>query len=428
MARAVLPAAVWAEAIAFAEGLFDELDRRTRGPDGVTRASWGEGEQAAHDLVAAAARDLGLTVSTDAAGNLFMTMAGRDAEAPAWFTGSHLDSVPCGGNFDGAAGVVAGLAALHAFRAHGLVPARNVTVLATRGEEGSSWFSGPHKSHFGGRAALGQLSAAEMDAARSVVDGRSLAQMIADAGFDPKGAAEAPSIRPEMAHGFVELHIEQGPVLDRRAVPVGIVSGIRGTRRARDARAEGAHAHSGAVPREYRRDALLAAAAFAGALEARWEDWLAQGRDMVATLGRFSTDPAQASLTKVPGLVTFTLDIRSEDEALLRDAEDFVVAAARDIGAQRGVAIDLGRIDRAAPATMSPDLRGRLRDLAAELGIPAIDLASGGGHDAANFALAGIPTAIIFVRNPNGSHHPDEDMPIADFGQGARLLAALLAD
>jgi N-carbamoyl-L-amino-acid hydrolase len=225
----------------------------------------------------------------------------------------------------------------------------------------------------------------------------------------------------------VELHIEQGPVLTRRDMPVGIVSGIRGTIRARDARVVGVHAHSGAVPREYRRDALLAAVEFAAALERRWGEWLAEGRDMVATFGKFSTDPAQASLTKVPGLVTFTLDIRSEEETLLDAAESFVRSQAAAIGERRGVTVDLGRIDRAAPALMTPALRARLKEQAGALGIPAIDIASGGGHDAANFAAAGIATVMIFVRNPNGSHHPDEDMAMADFAQAARLLTALLA-
>jgi beta-ureidopropionase / N-carbamoyl-L-amino-acid hydrolase len=417
---------VWAESVAFGATLFHRLDVATRLPAGVMRQSYGPGEQAAHDLVTEAARGLDLDVQTDAAGNLNMTLPARNGSGPGWLTGSHLDSVPSGGNFDGAAGVVAGLVVIHAFRRAGIQPETDITVIATRGEEGSSWFSGPHKSHFGGRAALGQLSADEMNAAKSVVDGRSLAQMIRAVGFDPDlVAAGPPAIVPASFRGFVELHIEQGPILDHRNVPAGIVSGIRGTLRARNAVAHGAYSHSGAVPREFRRDAVFAASEFAMALEAQWDRWLTQGRDVVCTLGRFHTDPEQHSLTKVSGEFRFTLDIRSEESELLAEADRFVRQTAEGIGERRRVRIDLGSIDRSPPAVMSADLRASLRACTDRLGIAALDLASGGGHDAANFAAAGIPTAMIFVRNPNGSHHPDEDMSITDFGCGARLLAEL---
>lgn len=419
--------AVWTDSVGFGAELFERLDSATRLPTGVMRPSYGPGEQTAHDLVAKAARELHLDIRTDAAGNLLMTRPGRDSAAPGWLTGSHLDAVPGGGNFDGAAGVIAGLVALHAMRRAGVEAEADITVIATRGEEGSSWFSGPHKSHFGGRAALGRLSAEEMNAATSVVDGRSLAQMMRAAGFDPERvAAGASPFTPVSLGGFVELHIEQGPVLDGRNMPCGIVSGIRGTVRARNAVVHGAYAHSGAVPRENRRDAVFAASEFATALEAQWERWLAQGQDVVCTLGRFHTDSEHHSLTKVSGEVRLTLDIRSEDSEVLAEAEDFVLQAAKTIEERRRLRIDLGRIDHAPPAVMSVDLRARLRRCADRLGINALDLASGGGHDAANFAAAGIPTAMIFVRNPNGSHHPDEAMSIADFGSGARLLAELL--
>src|SRR5204863_2459347 len=116
---------------------------------GVTRASWGEGEEYAHRLLAKSARELGLEVSSDPAGNLYMTLPGRDRAAPAWFVGSHLDSVPEGGNFDGAAGVIAGLVAIRALKAAGIEPACDITVMGVRGEETGSWFTGPHGGHLG---------------------------------------------------------------------------------------------------------------------------------------------------------------------------------------------------------------------------------------------------------------------------------------
>lgn len=417
----------WAESVAFASRLFDELDAATRTPAGIERRTYGEGEQRAHDLAARAAAELDLETATDAAGNLYLTYPGRDRTAPGWVTGSHLDSVPAGGNFDGAAGVVAGLAALHAFRTAGARPACDVTVMATRAEEGSSWFEGPHKSHFGSRAALGQIAEPEMRAARQVDDGTSLYDCIAAAGFDPAAiVSQPPYVTPERVRGFIEVHIEQGPVLVEQAVPVGLVTGIRGTLRARNARAVGAYAHSGAVPRQYRKDALFAAVGLAARVEDRWSQWLRDGRDAVCTFGRFHTDPEQHGLTKVPGEVRFTVDIRSQDRELLEEAALFLQELAVDISSERGVGIDLGALSLNAPALMSPALVGDLRQAATALSIPAIDIASGGGHDAANFVAAGIPTAMIFVRNENGSHNPDEAMNIDDFGLAARLLVEIL--
>ena len=417
----------WNQSAAYGAALLDLLRKVTTVDGSILRPCYGEGEQQAHDLMAQAARELDLEVRVDGAGNLIMTLPGTDRQAPGWMTGSHLDAVPDGGNYDGAAGVVAGLAVVHAMRSAGVVPRADLAVVAFRAEEGSSWFSGPHKSHFGSRAMLGQLSQQELREARSLADGRVLYDILADAGFNPDQIALGRGLLDRArVSAFVELHIEQGPVLVERRLPVGIVSGIRGTLRARNARCEGTYAHSGAVPREYRHDALLAAAELAVALEAQWGDWLAGGRDVVCTLGRFMTDPARHSLTKVPGEVQFTIDVRSEDAALLSQARGFLEQTALAIGARRGVRFALGALDIGSPARMDAALQDDLRALAATQGIASMTLASGAGHDAANFALAGIPSAMIFVRNDHGSHNRDEAMDPADFASGARLLAALL--
>lgn len=428
--RAALGAvhAVWQESLTFGEALFGALEQRTSAALGIERPAYGAGEQVAHDLVTQAGREIGLEIEVDAAGNLHLTLPGADRSAPRWLTGSHLDAVPAGGNFDGAAGVVAGLTVLHAIRRAGLRPRHGIEVVAFRAEEGSSWFGGPHKSHFGSRSLLGQLSHQEMTGATSLVDGRTLHEAIRQAGFRPDAIdLGRRHLDLERIAGFVELHIEQGPVLVERAVPVGIVTGIRGTLRGRNCRVVGSYSHSGAVPREYRQDAVFAAVEFAHVLERRWEQWLADGRDVVCTLGRFGTDPERHGLTKVPGELRFTVDIRSQEAALLAEAETFVRSAARDVERRRGVVFDLGNLDRAAPAAMDETLVRWLTATAEDLHIPALRLASGAGHDAANFAHAGVPTAMIFVRNNHGSHNPDEAMDFADFALAGRLLAGLLA-
>jgi len=143
------------EAMPLGADLLDTLKRETAEGDGVSRETYGTGEQFAHDLLRKSAEDLTLEIHVDFAGNLYMTLPGRDRAAPGWITGSHLDSVPMGGNYDGAAGVIAGIVALAAMRKSGIVPARDVTVMGIRAEEASSWFAGSHNGHLGSRAALG---------------------------------------------------------------------------------------------------------------------------------------------------------------------------------------------------------------------------------------------------------------------------------
>jgi N-carbamoyl-L-amino-acid hydrolase len=416
----------WSVSMDFAADLFAQLRAATTGEGGITRPTYGKGEDAAHALMGSAAEQLGMLREVDDAGNLHLTWPGSGGQGR-WITGSHLDAVPDGGNYDGAAGVIAGLAVVHALRCAGLRLGCGFTVIGFRGEEGSSWFRGTHKSHFGSRALLGQLGAAEMRSALSVTDGKPLYEHIERAGFRPDRIQEGQShLDTSQVRGFVELHIEQGPILVERQFPVGIVQGIRGTLRGRNCRVVGAYAHSGAVPREGRRDAVFAAVELAAALEAQWERWLAAGRDVVCTLGRFSTDPARHSLTKVPGELEFSIDLRSLDVALLEEGVMFLRETAAAIGARRGVVIDLGSLDLAPPSLMSEPLQASLRGCAASLEIAALNMVSGAGHDAANFAEAGVPSAMIFVRNDHGSHNPHEAMEMDDFSRGTRVLAEFL--
>jgi N-carbamoyl-L-amino-acid hydrolase len=417
----------WNESVRFADDLFRRLRCATASDRGILRPSYGTGEQRAHDLVREAGETLKMTPTVDAAGNLHLTSAGASPNAPRWLTGSHLDAVPDGGNYDGAAGVIAGLAVVHALRAAGITPPRDITVIGFRAEEGSSWFDGRHKSHFGSRGLLGQLRVEEMNVARSLADGSTLYDCIQRSGFRPEQLGLGrPCIDIASVYGFAELHIEQGPLLVSTGFPVGIVEGIRGTTRARNARCTGQYAHSGAVPQDDRKDAVFGAAEFAVCVEEAVERWAREGRDVVCAMGRFHTDVQRHSLTKVSGEVQFTIDLRSLDEGLLHKSKQFLIDNALRIGSRRGVNIDVGSVDIAAPARMSRPLQAELARCAASLNLSARVLASGAGHDAANFSAAGIPTAMIFVRNEHGSHNHLEAMDIKDFSQGARLLAELL--
>ncbi|HET6184633.1 MAG TPA: hydantoinase/carbamoylase family amidase [Acetobacteraceae bacterium] len=393
---------------------------RERGFDGVgiTRDAYGPGEQAAHDFIRAAAEALRLETETDAAGNLYMTLPGRDRAAKRIVLGSHLDSVASGGNYDGAAGVVAGLAVAAGMAEAGFVPARDLTVLAIRAEEAGAWFP---TSYPGSNAALGRLPAEALEV-RRLDTGRTLADHMRAQGFDPDAVrAGAGRLSSANTAAYVELHIEQGPVLEAESIPLGIVTGIPGSRRLRAARVIGEYNHSGATPRRYRRDAAIALAELAARLDDHWAELEARGHQLVATFCVLATTD-EAGFTKIPGESRFQLDVRSVDPLSVDALFAELHRLAPLIEARRGVRFDLGAETRSEGNEMDPGVQDGLAQAAASLGIPYRRMASGGGHDAAAFAQAGIPAGMLFVRNQNGSHNPRESMRMEDFAAGCAVL------
>lgn len=412
-----------------AERLFDDLERKTADGVGVTRGSYGEGEQIAHDLLEDAARALDLEIDKDPAGNLYMTLPGHDRGAPAWFVGSHLDSVYHGGNYDGAAGVIAGIIAQAALQKIGVTPPRDITVMGIRAEECSTWFVGHHGGHLGSRAVLGLLWPGELESAVHVHTGKTLAECMDEAGFDSSYFRDRnePYLMPENIKGYFELHIEQGPVLHHEGFPIGIVTGIRGCVRSRSAETTGVYTHSGAVPQEMRRDAVLGTAEFVLDIERRCDEARAAGRDMVFAAGKFFTDAEHHSMVKVPGSVGFAIDVRSQDTAVLEEMQAYVTKLAGEISRRRGIKIELNEMSLVTPAVMDEAFRTHMQAGAEVLEIPYMDMPSGAGHDAADFHDVGIPAAMIFIRNDHGSHNPDEAMELEDFALGTRLLTWTLA-
>ncbi|HTW51492.1 MAG TPA: Zn-dependent hydrolase [Stellaceae bacterium] len=407
--------------IVIADQLFADLQAASASRLGITRASYGEGEDRAHALMRALGRRLGLEHRVDAAGNLYLTLPGRNRALPGIMIGSHLDSVPEGGNFDGAAGVVAGLAVAARYRRLNRVPNRDITVMGIRAEE-LSWFPAPY---IGSRAAFGMLEPEVLDRCLRHDTGKSLGDHMRLAGFDPEAIRRGErQLAPDEIRCYFELHIEQGPVLVQHDIPVGIVTGIRGNLRYRYCHILGAYAHAGAEPRSSRRDAVFAGSAFVERLEATWLDHERHGKDLVCTVGQFHTDAEVHTMTKVPGELWFTMDIRSADNPVLLECDRTLRQEAERIGAERGVTIDLGPFTNALPGPIDPDLRRTLLRLAEELGVSALEMPSGAGHDAAVFAISGVPTAMIFVRNEHGSHNPHEAMRMDDFAEGLRLLMA----
>ena len=403
---------------ALAERLFDELRHRTSDMRGVTRMSYGPGEEIAHAIVRREAEALGLGTETDAACNLYLTLPGQ-TDAPRIVIGSHLDSVPKGGNFDGAAGVLMGLSVLSGLVAAGRVPPWPITVMAIRAEE-SAWFSA---SYIGSRAAFGRLAAQELDTVVRAGDGVTLRQAIASAGGHVDDVAlGCGHWAPDDVAVFLEPHIEQGPVLASKDMPLGIVTNIRGSLRFRRAVCRGAYAHSGTTPREVRRDAVLAVSELVAELDQSWGQIQAQGKDLTVTVGEIATDSEEASFSKVAGLVRFSLDVRSNSLATLDEFAIELKSIAATIENDRNVRFDFGPRTSTTPARMHPAVIAGLRQSADEARQPVLDMPCGAGHDAATFAALSVPTGMLLLRNENGSHNPDEHMDINDFSAGAEVL------
>ncbi|WP_454690384.1 Zn-dependent hydrolase [Achromobacter aloeverae] len=410
--------------IPLAERLFERLRARSHDGVGITRDSYGPGEQAAHETMEDCARQLGLETRRDAALNLYLTLPGRRRDLPVVMTGSHLDSVPRGGNYDGAAGVVAGLAVLAGWVRAGLTPQRDVVVMGIRAEE-SAWFP---VSYVGSKAAFGLLDAQALQSPRADTR-RSLGDHMRDCGGQPElVAAGVPALQAAGLDCFVELHIEQGPVLIGGGQALGVVTGICGSHRYREARVLGRYAHSGATPRSHRADAVVALAALIDRLQDTWAELENDGHELTLTFGQVYTDPKQADFSKVPGQVSFTVDIRSRNTDTLRLMDERLHETALAIADAQGVSFEWGPVSGSRPATMDPSLRQALHNAAAAAGASVRDMPSGAGHDSAMFANQGVPSAMLFVRNANGSHNPDEAMEMADFAAGVRTLGQVLAE
>ena len=401
-----------------AANLFARLREMSFDGIGISRETYGPSETAAMELVAKEAKVHGLETEWDAARNMIVRLPGQERRLPAVATGSHLDSVPQGGNYDGAAGVIAGLLALIEAKTQG-APQRSMEVYALRGEE-SAWFGGP--CYFGSRALFGQIEASDL-ASRHRDTGTTLAEQMLASGADMTMIEGKQTIRPaEDFHAWFELHIEQGPVLIAKEKPVGIVTGIRGNTRRRHVKCVGEAAHSGAVPRWLRHDAVLAMSELLMRLDEHWRVLLAWGEDLVFTTGIVETDPTEHAVSRVPGKVTFAIEFRSQDKKTIENFSKTLVTECEKIGGERGVCFDLGDAVSSAPAKMSGKMVALVEGEAQAAGLDYEIMPSGAGHDTAVFANAGVPATMIFVRNDKGSHNPHEAMDMADFARGTDPL------
>lgn len=402
----------------FAATLFEDIAERTADEEGVSRPAYSEIETETLKYLEDQAKQHGLEVTYDRGQNAVFSLA-DDSDAKEFILiGSHIDSVPRGGNFDGLAGVIAGIMCLARARREGRKFTQPVKVIAMRGEE-SAWF-GP--CYLASKALMGVLEENEQTAIHKA-DGRALLEHMADVGVDVDAIGSAtPLMDSDSILAYLELHIEQGPMLVEKKLPAAIVSGIRGNIRYKWIVCSGEAGHSGAVPRAYRHDPVLAMADLLNRLDESWLTILQKGDDLVLTSGMVGTDPASHALSRIPDRVGFSLDIRSQDTSALDDMRNLLKQEARFIENDRGVTFEFGDELFTAPALCDEKIVEGLVRAQERVGQAAFIMPSGGGHDAAVFANAGVPTGMVFVRNRGGSHNPDESMEISDFIQATDII------
>lgn len=379
---------------------------------GCCRAALSVEDKAGRDLFVHWCREAGCTITFDQVGNIYARRAGRNAIHPAVATGSHLDTQPHGGKFDGVYGVLAGLEVVRALNDAQVATGAPIDVIVWTNEEGVR-FSPPLA---GSSAFAGAADVATIHAARTL-DGTTVRQDLESIGYLGQ---ERPGERK--LDSFVEAHIEQGPVLEAERRTIGIVTQIQGIRWL-EVTVTGMDSHAGTTPMSRRRDALLGAAEMVTTLNriAREQDEWAR-----LTNGRFGVEPNSGAT--IPGRVVFNCDLRHPDAAILEALDGRMQTAMRAIAGRSGLDIAIERVMDKPPVHFSGELVDTVRNAARRCGYPSMDMLSGAGHDAMNVARVA-PTAMIFVPCKEGlSHNEAESATPADLAAGAHtLLHTLLA-
>jgi hydantoinase/carbamoylase family amidase len=381
---------------------------------GITREVYTPTYARALDWVAQRMGDAGLQTRLDAFGNLWGRWTGTEPEAPRVLTGSHDDTTLNAGTSDGVVGVLGAIDAVRRLREARFTPRRGIEVVAFAGEE-PRFGTGC----IGSRAIVGQLGPDDLERLRDR-DGVSLAQALDAAGFPPQRVPDA-VLDPSGVHAFVELHIEQGAVLERGGEQIGVVTAIAAPHDLRLI-VRGEAAHSGATPMALRHDALAGAAELMLVLERLARE--SPSGTTVGTVGVIRAYPG--AINVVPGEVQLDIDIRDSDLAARETVVAELLEAAQAIADTRGLSVDVEPIVLDTPVACAPEVIVASTDACRELGLTHRAMTSGAYHDAMVMA-AKVPVGMIFVPSRGGvSHHPDEYTPPEQVDDGARVLAGVL--
>jgi len=381
---------------------------------GVTREIYTPAYTEAAELVAGWMRELGLLTRLDAVGNLFARWEGTEPELPLVLTGSHFDTTLDAGKYDGVLGVLGAVDAVRQLQAEGFQPRRTIEIVGFAGEE-PRFGAGC----IGSRAMVGALARDDLDRMRDR-RGVSVAEAMRGVGLDPDRIGEA-LLDAEQVHVLVELHIEQGAVLESDGIPIGVVEYIAAPHDYR-VTLTGEARHAGSTPMTMRRDALAGAAEIVLAVER-----LATGSHSgttVGTVGILNLTPSAVNV--IPGEVTMDIDVRDSDLAARTEVTDALLREIDAVAERRGLALDVITTTQDVPAACDPLIVAAVREAAAELGLPARGIVSGAYHDSMVLGSK-VPIGMIFVPSVAGlSHHPDEYTAPADLEHGVAVLAGTL--
>lgn len=395
------------------------LDRQLRqlaciGADpqgGVTRLAFTAGERDAHRLLADWMREIGLEVRVDAFGNTFGLRPGSEPDLPAIAFGSHLDTVPNGGAYDGAVGTIAALEVMRLL-ADGEVRSRHPFMLVAFAAEEGARFGKPN---LGARAVIGELVRGDLPALRDARD-VTLADAMTSLRFAPDALGEA-RWGPDQIAAFLEVHIEQGQVLEAEHTKIGLVDTIAGSTRLRFI-IDGTAVHSGATPMHLRRDALAAAADLILGVEAAANDY--RRRATVATVGKIEVRPN--SITTIAGQVILYVDVRDIDSDRQRETANHILELGRHLQETRGVEVQAEILADTSPSILPAWIRSLTAQACDDLHLSYRVMPSGAGHDAA-IVSALVPAAMIFIPSQGGiSHAPHEWSSPEDIAAGTAVL------
>jgi N-carbamoyl-L-amino-acid hydrolase len=381
--------------------------------DGVSRIAYTDADVNARAYVMSLMREAGLSPRIDPAGNIFGSTSrpsdagGQGSERPILF-GSHIDSVPNGGNFDGDLGSLAAIEAVRTLRAAGVRTRHPLEVVVWAEEEGAAY----GRSLSGSRAMAGQFPAEELEL---TVNGVKKADAITRIGGDPSRLEQARRAQ-ESSHAYLELHIEQGGTLEKAGLPIGVVEGIVSIDR-HDVTVRGFANHAGTTPMGERQDALIAASQLILAIR---EIVTREPGRQVGTVGKMEVSPNATNV--VPGVVKHTIDLRDLDAAKLARLADDIRGRARDIAAATRTEIEIVRVTHHDAALAAPAMQEAIARAAETLGLHPMRMPSGAGHDA-QMAARICPMGMIFVPSVGGiSHSPRELTAWADCARGADVL------
>ena len=374
----------------------------------LLRRSYTPEHRQVNDLAAGWMRDAGMKVHEDAVGNVIGRYEGRVPGAPAIVIGSHLDTVVNAGRYDGTLGVLSAIDCVRSLSSRGIRLENAVEVVSFVDEEGVRFQS----AFFGSKGMAGSFDLELLD--HKDADGISLADAMSSFGLDPARIGDA-ARTPEEIRCFMEVHIEQGPVLENEGLSLGVVTAISGAVRMK-VTLTGVAGHAGTVPMNARQDALVAASEcilLAEKIAGRYQD-------AVATIGEISVESGATNV--IPGKVVFSVDIRAADDAVRRTVVDEFLAGINTIAAHRGVFVDTNTSMNDDGVACAPWIIKEMEDALEDTGCRAFRLPSGAGHDAV--PMAGITdVGMIFVRCKGGiSHNPAEEITRCDAIAGARLL------